>query len=64
MDNCGCTLKMFYQTFESITVLFVELANIDITAENAMEMVNCMNTAFSLFDTISDRHPVYKVRMS
>lgn len=54
---CSNSIK----TFESITVLFVELDNIDITAENVMEMVNCMNLVFSTFDTITDRHSVYKV---
>ncbi|XP_046645351.1 soluble guanylate cyclase 89Db-like isoform X2 [Daphnia pulicaria] len=50
------------QAFESITVLFVELANIDeITATNPMEAVSCMNAVFSCFDNIIDQHNVYKV---
>jgi len=45
-----------------VTVLFVELANIEeITAANAMEAVGCMNAVFSCFDNIIDRHNVYKV---
>lgn len=44
-----------------MTVLFVELTNVDINAENAMEMVKCMNAAFSLLDNVIDRHNVYKV---
>lgn len=53
---------MYWQAFEGVTVLFVELANIDeITAMNAMEAVACMNAVFSSFDTIIDKHNVYKV---
>lgn len=52
----------FCKAFESVTVLFVELANIDeITAVNAMEAVGCLNSVFSCFDNIIDRHNVYKV---
>ncbi|XP_032778265.1 soluble guanylate cyclase 89Db isoform X3 [Daphnia magna] len=47
--------------FESITVLFVELTNFDINADNAMEMVKCMNAVFSQLDNVIDRHNVYKV---
>ncbi|XP_046647803.1 soluble guanylate cyclase 89Db-like [Daphnia pulicaria] len=49
------------QNFESITVLFVELTNIEINADNALEMVKSMNAVFSQLDTVVDRHKVYKV---
>ena len=57
-----CNFIGIFQAFESITVLFVELANVDeITATNAMEAVTCMNAVFSCFDNIIDQHNVYKV---
>ena len=50
------------QTFESVTVLFVELANIDdITDTNAMQAVGCVNSAFTCFDNVIDNFNVYKV---
>ena len=42
----------------------MELTNIEINADNAMEMVKCMNAVFSQLDTITDRHLVYKVSFS
>lgn len=42
-------------------MLFVELTNFDINADNAMEMVKCMNAVFSQLDNVIDRHNVYKV---
>lgn len=49
--------------FESVTIMFTELMNIDeMTAVNAFQAVSCMNSVFSCFDNIVDRHNVYKVR--
>ncbi|XP_057364672.1 soluble guanylate cyclase 89Db-like isoform X1 [Daphnia carinata] len=60
VDTCQGTRILC--AFESITVLFVELANIDeITATSPMEAVSCMNSVFSCFDNIIDQHSVYKV---
>ncbi|CAG0884510.1 unnamed protein product [Darwinula stevensoni] len=47
------------QSFDAVTVMFLEL--LLLTEESPMEMVTCMNTVFSLLDTITDEHNVYKV---
>lgn len=61
-NNCVLFWLSHPKAFESITVLFVELANVDeITATNAMEAVSCMNAVFSCFDNTIDQHSVYKV---
>ncbi|XP_045029209.1 soluble guanylate cyclase 89Db isoform X3 [Daphnia magna] len=50
------------EAFDSITVSFVEMTNIDdIMAKSALEAVSYMNAIFSALDKIMDQHNVYKV---
>ncbi|KAI9562214.1 hypothetical protein GHT06_013179 [Daphnia sinensis] len=50
------------EAFDSITVSFVEMTNIDnIMAKSALEAVSYMNAIFSGLDKIMDQHNVYKV---
>ncbi|XP_031334521.1 soluble guanylate cyclase 89Db-like isoform X1 [Photinus pyralis] len=50
------------ETFESVTILFCELVGLhSSTVEEALSVVNCMNTVFSCFDEMMDKFQVYKV---
>lgn len=54
----------YLQTFDSITVSFVEMTNIDdVMAKSALEAVSYMNVIFSALDKIIDQHNVYKVSL-
>ncbi|KOX70464.1 Soluble guanylate cyclase 89Da [Melipona quadrifasciata] len=50
------------ESFESISVLFCELCDLDYsTIEGAMDIVSSMNAVYSCFDSLMDEFNVYKV---
>lgn len=50
------------ESFECVTILFCELVGLtSSTVEETMGVVSTMNNAFSCFDTLMDKHNVYKV---
>ncbi|KAK1134526.1 hypothetical protein K0M31_007308 [Melipona bicolor] len=53
------------ESFESISVLFCELCDLDYsTIEGAMDIVSSMNAVYSCFDSLMDEFNVYKVSVA
>ncbi|KAK4882896.1 hypothetical protein RN001_006215 [Aquatica leii] len=50
------------ETFENLSILFCELLDLQSsTVQEAITVVDCMNSIFSCFDALMDRFKVYKV---
>ncbi|KAF5299447.1 hypothetical protein FQR65_LT01027 [Abscondita terminalis] len=58
----GNSLLSTCETFESLSILFCELLDLQSsTVEGTVSVVDCMNSVFSCFDALMDKFQVYKV---
>lgn len=61
-DSINTKINNFFQSFDSVTIMFCELVGFNsATVKDAMDVVCSMNAVFSCFDSLMDKFNVYKV---